>query len=59
MKHILRSVVFVSVLLCAAVALGQTPPPTPPPAYDPYSYSYAPTPDCAGALVLATRWHRN
>ena len=42
MKHILRCVVFVTVLVCGAAAFGQTPPPAPPPANDPYSYSYLP-----------------
>ena len=41
MKYVLFAIAFVSLLLCAAVAVGQTPTP---PTYDPYSYSYAPTP---------------
>ena len=56
MKRILRSVVFVSVLLCAAVAFGQTPPPTPPPADNPYSYSYAPTPTPQPWYYDAVAW---
>ena len=38
MKHTVLAIAFVSVILCAAVAFGQTPPPQPTP-YDPYSLS--------------------
>ena len=38
MKHIVLAVAFVSVMLYAVVAFGQTPPPPPTP-YDPYSLS--------------------